>query len=88
MQAKTIAPETRFFYSYLNAGSKEYGGDMAGRLCTVRETAAQLGLSTKTVWKMIYARELTCTRIRRAVRVPETAISELIEASTVPAKVA
>jgi excisionase family DNA binding protein len=58
------------------------------KLYKVPEAAALLSLSPKTVWKMIYARELTCTRINRAVRIPASAIEELIEAGTTPALVA
>ncbi len=58
------------------------------KLYKVPEAAVLLSLSPKTVWKLIYARELTCTRINRSVRVPEQAIAELIEAGTTPARVA
>jgi excisionase family DNA binding protein len=61
---------------------------MARKLYKVPETADQLGLSTKTIWKMIYAGELTCTRIGRSVRIPEAAIQELIEGGTIPGRVA
>jgi excisionase family DNA binding protein len=59
------------------------------KLYTVQEAATLLSLSPKTIWKMVYARELACTRPRpRAVRIPANAIEELIEASTIPARVA
>ena len=62
---------------------------MQTKLYTIPETAQLLSLSPKTIWKMIYSRELTCVRPRpRSVRIPASAIEELIEAGTTPARVA
>jgi excisionase family DNA binding protein len=60
---------------------------MARKLHKVPEAAYELNLSSKTVWKMIYAGELTCTRIGRSVRIPEEAIQELIDGGTIPARI-
>jgi excisionase family DNA binding protein len=60
---------------------------MAKKLLTVKESAEQLGLSARTVWAWIYTRKLSVVRLGRAVRIPQTAIDELIEAGSVPAKV-
>lgn len=60
---------------------------MPKKLLTVKESAEQLGLSDRTVWAWIYARKLGVVRLGRAVRIPQTAIDELIEAGSVPAKV-
>jgi excisionase family DNA binding protein len=60
---------------------------MPKKLLTVKESAEQLGLSARTVWAWIYARKLGVVRLGRAVRIPQTAIDELIEAGSVPAKV-
>ncbi len=60
---------------------------MAVKLLTVKQSADQLGLSARTVWAWIYARKLGVVRLGRAVRVPQTAIDELIEAGSIPAKV-
>jgi excisionase family DNA binding protein len=62
---------------------------MQTKLYTVPEAAALLSLSPKTIWKMCYAREISCVRPRpRSVRIPASAIEEIIEANTTPAKVA
>jgi len=60
---------------------------MAAKLLTVKQSAEQLGLSARTVWAWVYARKLAVVRLGRAVRIPQTAIDELIEAGSVPAKV-
>ena len=60
---------------------------MRPNLLTVKESADQLGLSVRTVWAWIYARKLGVVRLGRAVRIPQTAIDELIEAGSIPAKV-
>jgi excisionase family DNA binding protein len=60
---------------------------MAAKLLTVKQSAEQLGLSARTVWAWIYARKLGVVRLGRAVRIPQTAIDELIEAGSIPAKV-
>jgi excisionase family DNA binding protein len=58
---------------------------MKSRLLTVTETAEQLGLSARTIWAWVYARKLGVVRLGRAVRIPQTAIDELIESGTIPA---
>jgi len=55
---------------------------MAAKLLTVKQSAEQLGLSARTVWAWIYSRKLGVVRLGRAVRIPQTAIDELIEAGT------
>lgn len=60
---------------------------MAAKLLTVKQSADQLGLSPRTVWAWIYARKLGIVRLGRAVRVPQSAIDELIEAGSIPARV-
>jgi len=60
---------------------------MPKKLLTVKESAEQLGLSDRTVWAWIYSRKLGVVRLGRAVRIPQTAIDELIEAGSIPAKV-
>ena len=60
---------------------------MAAKLLTVKQSAEQLGLSARTVWAWIYARTLSVGRLGRAVRIPQTAIDELIDAGSIPAKV-
>jgi excisionase family DNA binding protein len=53
----------------------------------VPEVAQQLNLSPKTIWKMVYAREIDVVRFGRSVRIGEEAILELIEKGTMPARV-
>jgi excisionase family DNA binding protein len=60
---------------------------MQQRLLTVPQAANEMGLSDRTVWAWIYARKLGIVRLGRAVRIPRTAIEDLIEAGTIPAKV-
>jgi len=55
------------------------------KLLTVKESAEQLGLSARTVWAWIYARKLGVVRLGRAVRIPQSAIDELIDAGSIPA---
>jgi excisionase family DNA binding protein len=59
---------------------------MAAKLLTVKQSAEQLGLSARTVWAWIYARKLGVVRLGRAVRIPQTAIDEMIAAGSIPAK--
>jgi excisionase family DNA binding protein len=58
---------------------------MKSRLLTVKESAEQLGLSARTLWAWIYARKVGVVRLGRAVRIPQAAIDELIEAGSIPA---
>jgi len=60
---------------------------MPAKLLTVNQSAEQLGLSARTLWTWIYARKLGIVRLGRAVRIPQTAIDELIEAGSIPARV-
>jgi excisionase family DNA binding protein len=60
---------------------------MAKRLLTVKQAAEELGLSDRTVWAWVYAKKLGVVRLGRCVRIPQTAIEELIEVGSVPAKV-
>jgi excisionase family DNA binding protein len=76
---------------FLSAGQnvtafKLEGIAMKGKLLTVKESAEQLGLSARTIWVWVYARKLGVVRLGRAVRIPQTAIDELIEAGSIPAK--
>jgi len=59
---------------------------MAHKLLTVKQAADEMGLSARTIWAWVYARKLGVVRLGRAVRIPQTAIDELIEAGSVPAK--
>jgi len=60
---------------------------MPTKLLTVRQCADQLGLSARTIWSWIYSRKLSVVKLGRAVRIPQTAIDEMIEAGSVPARV-
>jgi excisionase family DNA binding protein len=60
---------------------------MPVKLLTVKESADQLGLSARTVWAWIYARKLGVVRLGRSVRISQTAIDDLIQAGSVPARV-
>jgi len=57
-----------------------------GKLLRVAEAADALNLSAKTVWAMIYRRDLDVVRIGRSVRIPMSTIDELVERGTVPAR--
>jgi excisionase family DNA binding protein len=52
---------------------------------TVRETAAELGLSPATLRVWIRQRRISYVRLGRAVRIPAAEIRRLIERGTVPA---
>ena len=60
---------------------------MAKRLLTVKQAAEELGLSDRTVWAWVYARKLGVVRLGRCVRIPQSALEELIQVGSVPAKV-
>jgi len=66
---------------------REQGYPMAKRLLTVKQAAEELGLSDRTVWAWVYAKKLGVVRLGRCVRIPQTAIEELIEVGSVPARV-
>lgn len=55
------------------------------KLLRVNEAAERLNLSPKTIWAMIYRRDLEVVRIGRAVRIREETLDELIARGTVPA---
>ena len=48
------------------------------RLMTVREVAERLRLSRSKVYELINLRELRTVKIGRCVRIPETAVRELL----------
>lgn len=58
---------------------------MTSRLITVRALAEALGVSEKTCRAWIAQRRFPTVRIGRTVRVPLSAVEELIDASTTPA---
>jgi len=53
-------------------------------MLTVRETAERLGLRECTIRAWLAARKLSFVRLGRAVRIPESEVSRLIETNTVP----
>lgn len=58
------------------------------KLLTVPEAAELLNISPKTVWKnLVYARGVDVVRLGRAVRIPSSAIDDLIAKGTTPARV-
>lgn len=59
---------------------------MPTKLLTVKESAEQLGLSSRTIWAWIYERRLDVVRLGRAVRIKQSSIDQLIEAGTTPAR--
>ncbi len=59
---------------------------MGGKLLTVVETAAALGLKPATIRAWILRRKLPYVRCGRAIRVPEQVIEEFITTNTVPVR--
>ena len=55
------------------------------KLLKVPEAAELLNISQKAIWAMIYRRDIDVVRINRSVRIPLSAIDQLIERGTVPA---
>jgi excisionase family DNA binding protein len=55
------------------------------QLLTVPEAAVRMHISTKTTWKMVYARKVDVVRIGRCVRIKGESIDKLIEDGTTPA---
>ena len=55
------------------------------KLLRVPEAAELLNISQKATWAMIYRRDIDVVRIGRSVRIPLSAIDQLIERGTVPA---
>lgn len=52
---------------------------MAERLLTVDDVAELLQLSRSTIYRLIAQRKLRSTRIASKVRVPESAVDQLIQ---------
>jgi excisionase family DNA binding protein len=55
------------------------------KLLRVPKAAELLNINQKATWAMIYRREIDVVRIGRSVRIPLSALDELIERGTVPA---
>ena len=51
-------------------------------LLTIKDTAQELNVSERTVHRMIKACELPFVRVRRAIRIPTTAVREWVEINT------
>jgi excisionase family DNA binding protein len=58
---------------------------MTPQLLTVEQAATGLNVSVHTIRAWIARRKLAVVRLGRAVRVPSTEISKLIERGTIPA---
>ncbi|GAA2730636.1 MULTISPECIES: excisionase family DNA-binding protein [Streptomyces] len=56
---------------------------MADRLLTVGEAAEQLGTGERFVRRLIAERRIRYVKLGRPVRIPESAVTEYIEARTV-----
>ncbi|GHA87355.1 MULTISPECIES: excisionase family DNA-binding protein [Streptomyces] len=56
---------------------------MADRLLTVDEAAEQLGTGGRFVRRLIAERRIRYVKLGRPVRIPESAVTEYIEARTV-----
>ncbi|MFE1198648.1 excisionase family DNA-binding protein [Streptomyces olivaceoviridis] len=56
---------------------------MADRLLTVGEAAEQLGTGERFVRRLITERRIRYVKLGRPVRIPESAVTEYIEARTV-----
>jgi excisionase family DNA binding protein len=55
------------------------------KLLRVPEAAEQLNISQKAIWAMIYRRDIEVVRIGRSVRIPQSALDQLVERGTIPA---
>jgi excisionase family DNA binding protein len=63
------------------------GVNRSKRLYRVPEVAEMLSVSTKLIWKLVAeGRQIDVVRIGRSVRIPATAVDELIERGTTPAR--
>lgn len=51
----------------------------AMRLLTVQEVADVMRVSTMTVYRMVHAGEIPAIRFGRSFRIPESAVSQLID---------
>ena len=58
---------------------------MHSNLRTVAEAARDLNVSVHTIRAWIARRKLGCVRLGRAVRVPASEITRLVEKGTIPA---
>ncbi|MGA5040258.1 excisionase family DNA-binding protein [Streptomyces olivaceoviridis] len=56
---------------------------MADRLLTVGEAAEQLGTGERFIRRLIAERRIRYVKLGRPVRIPESAVTEYIEARTV-----
>lgn len=52
------------------------------RLLTVKETAARLGVTTRTIERLNYAGKLPRVKIGRAVRIPLSAVADYLDSAT------
>jgi len=70
------------------AGSKNLRTTIVPRLLTVAEVSDATGFECQTIYLWIAQRRFPVVRLGRgrSVRIPEQALVELIEASTVPAR--
>jgi excisionase family DNA binding protein len=59
--------------------SKNPDPSPARRLWTIKETASALGVSPRTVWRLVGTGALKSTRLGRCVRVVANSVDELIE---------
>jgi len=57
-----------------------------GGMLTVYEAAKILGLRESTIRDWILRRRITFAKLGRSVRIPQSEIDRLIEASTIPAE--
>ena len=57
------------------------------RMLTASEVAERLGLQPETIRSWMARRRITFSKLGRAVRIPESEVSRLIEAGSVPARV-
>jgi excisionase family DNA binding protein len=56
------------------------------RLLTVPESALLVRVSTRTMWRKVFAREVRSVLIGHARRIPTSALDELVERSTIPSR--
>lgn len=57
-----------------------------GKLVTIREASAQLGLAESTIRKWVLLRKLGACKMGRAVRIPANSIDRMIEEGYRPAE--
>ncbi len=53
-------------------------------LLNVREAAAELSISDKTLWSWIYARRIAVTRVGRCVRIPASEVTRIVSEGMIP----